>query len=96
MSLKTLAIFSRQSSSSDLNSVLVTKVLVTENVYSFRLDCFRKTYRAEGYFGMYRGEYRFKIVDSLSHLTNLFQRELFAFVILLGLNSNAGFSCLLR
>ena len=23
----------------------------------FRLDCFKKTYAAEGYFGMYRGKY---------------------------------------
>merc|ERR1719249_627821 len=26
-----------------------------EKMYSSMLDCFRKTYRAEGYFGMYRG-----------------------------------------
>ncbi len=24
-------------------------------MYNSMLDCFRKTYRAEGYFGMYRG-----------------------------------------
>lgn len=94
MSLKTLDIFNRQCTFPDLNSVLVTKVLVTEHVYSFRFDCFRKTYRAEGYFGMYRGEYRFKILDNFSHLMSMF--ELCAFVTLLGLNSKASFSCLLR
>lgn len=26
-----------------------------ERMYTSMLDCFKKTYRAEGYFGMYRG-----------------------------------------
>lgn len=33
----------------------VAASLTKENFVCFRLDCFKKTYRAEGYFGMYRG-----------------------------------------
>lgn len=28
---------------------------ITNNILLHRLDCFKKTYAAEGYFGMYRG-----------------------------------------
>lgn len=43
----------------DLISLNVKRMflwIVNENEkFFFRLDCFKKTYRAEGYFGMYKG-----------------------------------------
>ena len=40
----------------DLHFLFVFKVGPNgERMYNSMLDCFKKTYRAEGYFGMYRG-----------------------------------------
>jgi hypothetical protein len=57
--------------SSDSNCVPIMNMLVILIFFLYRLDCFRKTYRAEGYFGMYRGECSYKVWENVSQLTKL-------------------------
>lgn len=38
-----------------LNLIHLHIDFIFTNISNFRFDCFKKTYKAEGYFGMYRG-----------------------------------------
>lgn len=45
----------RIANNSHETSEIETNIVIISDFIHYRLDCFKKTYRAEGYFGMYKG-----------------------------------------